>query len=139
VDKQLHPRATFYAARVHAVSGHEFAKTYDCKVPGCDQEASKGRGPYAFLCDFHVTEAQRKARLARQNGGGLDQAASETAAVDQFVPAETTGKERERRWYQSRAMALVEEGERLDAAAAAFEEAQQRWDAAVAQLGNIPR
>jgi hypothetical protein len=45
--------------------------------------------------------------------------------VDQFVPAETTGKERERRSYQSRAMALVEEGERLDAAAAAFEEAQQ--------------
>lgn len=110
---------------------NEILATFDCKVDGCEGTAYKSSGRYALLCRFHTEEARRKAQRARFNGDGLihDLERSETVV----------GKAS----HEFCAAGLVALGKQLDEALAAYEqapvkleEAQRRWDAAVAQLAD---
>ena len=40
-------------------SAHELARTYDCKVPGCDGDAKTNTGLYAYLCERHTAERKK--------------------------------------------------------------------------------
>jgi hypothetical protein len=41
-----------------SLAAHEAGQSFDCRVPGCTQEARHNRGPYAFLCDEHKRAKQ---------------------------------------------------------------------------------
>jgi hypothetical protein len=112
-------------------SVNEVLQTWDCKVPNCEGTATKGSGRYAMLCSFHTQEVREKARLSRYNGDG---------PIHDLERSETVvGKAS----HEFRAAGLVALGKQLDEALAAYEqapvkleEAQRRWDAAVAQLAD---
>jgi hypothetical protein len=111
-------------------SVNEVLATFDCKVDGCDGTAYKSSGRYAYLCSFHIAEAREKAQLALQNGD---------VEHDEIAPV--TNGAIHKRSHQFRAAGLVQLGKQLDEAMAAceqapirLEEAQRRWDAAIAQL-----
>lgn len=44
------------------LDAQEATSSFDCKRPNCPREARKGRGRYAFLCDFHIDEAKSSER-----------------------------------------------------------------------------
>jgi hypothetical protein len=102
---------------------NETLRTWDCKVPWCEETAYKGSGPYAMLCRLHTEEAREEARQAKQNGAG-------PATLVKPAPS-----------FEFRAASLVQLGKQLDDALAnyepareALEEAYRRWREAVAEL-----
>jgi hypothetical protein len=131
-------RAIFPAAVEAGVT--EVLQTWDCKVPNCEGTATKGSGRYAMLYHFDTEEARNKARLSSSNGDAIAPITTGaiTEGLDRSTP--TNGAKRS---HEFRAAGLVALGKQLDEAMAEMEqapikleEAQRRWDAAVAKLSD---
>jgi hypothetical protein len=134
--------------RAVLVSAQKATETWDCRVEGCDGTALRNMGRHARLCQYHIDELERKRRLAKQNGASelnSEPQADHAEGVDQSRPDDVTenGDPTHKRSYEFRAAGLVDLGKRLDEAQRAFneesaklEQAQERWNAALAALAN---
>jgi len=45
-------------------------QTFDCKVPGCRNEAKANRGSNAYLCDEHIANRPREERRPAPSANG---------------------------------------------------------------------
>ena len=97
------------------MSAHEAAQTWDCKTPDCNGEAFKRTGPYAMLCRL-CTDDAKAAKRASQNGAVAE--VPSDAIQTPVEPAQPAPS------FERRAATLVETGQQLDTALAAYQSAR---------------
>jgi hypothetical protein len=102
---------------VSAVPIQEATSTFDCKIPGCANEARHNRGAYAYLCDEHAEIKKREnARLisdglARSNGSETPRPAVVRGEGDGSVPRPVVPPS-----FEGKAKVLVKLGRQVDRA-----------------------
>ena len=64
--------------------------SYDCKVPGCTQEAATDRGRNAYLCDEHIRDRPAVRNRGSVNGylGKVKELTAAGKRLDRAVEAE---------------------------------------------------
>jgi hypothetical protein len=101
-----------------AVSGHELAKTYDCRTPGCTGEARSKTGRHAYCDECRIVHG-----TAWPDGAPIE---SKSQAVSKRRKGKPLGP------FEERALALVDAARHVDLMVARYKLARPALETAVA-------
>lgn len=96
------------------MNAQDVTSTYDCKVPGCTQEAKSNRGPFAYLCAEHRdrSTAARSGSTPVTNGATVEQRIKSLASLAREVDrAKDHARKLDERALDAKAVASTKEAE----------------------------